>query len=96
MNVPCAAAQHRQPTWPFTLTLALLGIMAGAMADSWNLRGAVTQNALKIAEQQVLIVQNAERLNETNRLLGRIVDQNTALIEQNRIWLRQTIERENP
>jgi hypothetical protein len=96
MNSPCAAAQSRQPTWPFTLTLAILGIMAGAVADSWNLRGEVTQNALKVAEHQVLIVQNAERLEETNRLLGKIVDQNTALIEQNRVWLRQAIEREMP
>lgn len=96
MNAPAATTPGRQPTWPFTLTLALLGMTAGAMAESWNLRGAVTQNALKIAEHQVLVAQNAERLEETNRLLGKIVDQNTALIEQNRIWLQQAMERERP
>jgi len=89
-NVP------RQPTWAFTLTLALLGIMAGATADAVSVRDTIVQNSMSIVEQRVLVTQNAGRLEETNRLLGRIVDQNTALIEQNRLWLRQAMREETP
>lgn len=86
----------RQPSWPFTLVLAILGVMAGATADALSVRGPVVANSLQLAEQRVLVTQNAERLAETNRLLERIVTQNTALIEQNRLWLRQTVPQEHP
>ena len=86
----------RQPSWPFTLTLALLGVMAGATADAFSVRGAVVDNALQLAEQRVLVTHNAERLAETNSLLERIVSQNTVMIEQNRLWLRQAIQQEAP